>query len=241
MEQSHFEDLIHLEDTYWWHVAKRRLATRLLQSRFPAPGRLVEGGVGSARNLLEFRDLGYEVTGFDVMPEVVEHARQRGLSDVRRHDLSEPWPLAPDSVRAVVLLDVLEHVDNPVQVLRNVSRILQPGGGIVLTVPAYPLLYSSWDERLGHRRRYTSRVLRAQATEAGLKVERITHWNSFTLPAACLVRGMDRVLGRDAGSQFPRVSPVVNSALLGCAALERGWLTRIGVPFGLSIVGVFSK
>ena len=153
MEQSHFEDLIHLEDTYWWHVAKRQLATRLLQSRFPAPGRLVEGGVGSARNLLEFRDLGYEVTGFDVMPEVVEHARQRGLSDVRRHDLSEPWPLEPDSIRAVVLLDVLEHVDNPVQVLRNVSRILQPGGGIVLTVPAYPLLYSSWDERLGHRRR----------------------------------------------------------------------------------------
>ena len=241
MEKSHFEDLIHLEDTYWWHVAKRQLATKLLRSQFPAPGRLVEGGVGSSRNLLEFRDLGYRVTGFDVMPEVVEHAKQRGLSDVHQHDLSEPWPLAPDSVRAVVLLDVLEHMDEPVQVLRHIAQVLEPGGGVVLTVPACPFLYSSWDVRLGHRRRYTARVLRAQALEAGLKVERITHWNSFTLPAACLIRGMDRVFSRDAGSQFPRVSPVVNSALLGCAAMERGWLTRIGVPFGLSIVGVLSK
>ena len=241
MEQSHFEDLKHLEETYWWHVAKRRLATRLVQCRFPAPGRLVEGGIGSSRNLLEFQDLGYEVTGFDLMPEVVEHAKQRGLTDVRQHDLSEPWPLEPESVRAVVLLDVLEHMDDPIQVLRNVSRILQPGGGVVLTVPAYPLLYSNWDERLGHRRRYTARVLRSQASDSGLKVERITHWNSFTLPAAGVVRGLDRVFGRDAGSQFPRVSPVVNSMLLGCAAMERGWLTRLGVPFGLSIVGVLSK
>lgn len=122
MEKSHFDDLIHLEETYWWHVAKRQLATTLLLGRFPAPGRLVDGDLCSSRNLRGFRDLGYKVTGFDVMPEVVEHTTQPSFNEVHQHDLSKPWPLAPNSVRAAVLLDVLEHMDEPVQVLRSAKR-----------------------------------------------------------------------------------------------------------------------
>ena len=61
MEQTHLQNLIDLEDSYWWHVAKRELAIRILQKSFPPPGRLVEGGVGSARNLLEFQEMGYDV------------------------------------------------------------------------------------------------------------------------------------------------------------------------------------
>jgi SAM-dependent methyltransferase len=241
VDNVHFEDLITLEDTYWWHVAKRLLVKKVLQEEFPPPGRLVEGGIGSSRNLIEFRELGYEVSGFDLLPEVVEHGRSRGIADVRQHDLTVPWPLEPESTRAVVLLDVLEHMPDPVQVLRNVKTILRPDGGVVLTVPACPMLYGSWDQRLGHYRRYTVKELRSHAVQAGLKVRRISYWNSFTFPAAVVVRGMDRLLGRDAGSQFPRVSPTVNSLLLGCAAVERWWLQRLGVPFGLSIVGVLAK
>ncbi|MCA9057796.1 MAG: methyltransferase domain-containing protein, partial [Planctomycetaceae bacterium] len=110
MDPSHLQELVSLEDSYWWHVAKRQLVTRLLNRHCPPPGRLVEGGIGSGRNLVEFREMGYDVTGFDLMPESVDHVRNRGIDDVQVHDLGTPWPVDPGSLRAVVLLDVLEHV-----------------------------------------------------------------------------------------------------------------------------------
>lgn len=241
MDPSHLDELIELEDSYWWHVAKRKLVTRLLKKHFPPPGILVEGGVGSARNLVEFKQLGYEVHGFDIMQESVEHAHGRGLEHVQQHDLSQPWPLDVGSVRVAVLLDVLEHLENPVEVLTHVSHVLEPDGGIIVTVPAYPWLYSNWDRSLGHFRRYTAKTLQRHASEASLQVEWLSHWNSFSLPVAVAVRGYQRVVPRDDKPDFPRVSPLMNRMLLSMASCERGWLNKAKSPFGLSLVGVLRK
>jgi SAM-dependent methyltransferase len=241
MEHHHLQELIELEDRYWWHVAKRSLVASLLQKHFPPPGLLVEGGVGSGRNLVEFQRLGYEVSGFDVMPQAVQHVQQRGLERVQVHDLGAAWPLPEQSVRAVVMLDVLEHTPDPVAVLRHAREALAPGGGMVVTVPAYPWLYSNWDERLGHYRRYTAGELIRQAREASLEVVRVTHWNSFSLPAAVVVRTLDRLRRQDRPAEFPRVSSAVNRLLCGAAAVERSWIRRFAAPLGLSLVGVFRK
>ena len=241
MDKRHFDELIQLENTYWWHVAKRQLAVDLLQTYFPPPGRLVEAGIGSARNLLAFQELGYHVTGLDIAPEAVDRGHQCGLHDIRQHDVCSPWPIEGESSRVAVMLDVLEHVADPVQVLRYAAATLEPGGGLVITVPAYPQLYGDWDRRLGHVRRYTRRQFRSQAAEAGLSVVWTGHWNAFTLPAALVSRGLDRLLRRDRPPLFPRVTPSVNRLLLGCARVERWFLYRVGIPFGLSIVGVLKK
>ncbi len=241
MDPSHLTELVELEDSYWWHVAKRNLVLSLLKKHFAPPGRIVEGGIGSARNLLAFRDRGYDVTGYDVMQESVDHARQRGLDDCHVHDLHEPWPLEENSSRAVVLLDVLEHLADPVQVLRNAHSILEPGGGVVATVPAYPWLYGRWDKQLGHYRRYTAPELREHAEAAGFQVTWLNRWNSFTLPAALAVRTFDKVFPRQESPEFPRVSQGVNRALLATADMERWVMFRLGIPVGLSLVGVFTK
>ncbi len=241
MEYHHLQELIELEDRYWWHTAKRALAVTLLQCHFPPPGLIVEGGIGSGRNLVEFQKLGYDVAGFDILPQAVEHVRQRGVEQVRVHDLCAAWPLEPESARAVVMLDVLEHTAEPVEVLRHAHETLAPGGGLVVTVPAYPWLYSNWDKRLGHYRRYTAKELARQAQAASLEVVRLTHWNAFSLPAAMVIRTLDRLLGRDRPAEFPRVSPWMNRLLGAVAAAERRWLTRCGAPFGLSLVGVLRK
>lgn len=243
MDPKHLDELVDLEDSYWWHVAKRNLVMGLLDKHFAPPGRIVEGGIGSARNLLEFQEVGYHVTGYDVMQESVDHARNRGLEDCHVHDLHEAWPLEKNSTRAVVLLDVLEHLADPVAVLKNAYEIIEPGGGVVATVPAYPWLFGKWDEQLGHYRRYTSKELRTHAEEAGFKVSWLNRWNSFTLPAAVAVRTWNRVFPRNEEStpEFPRVSGAVNSALLTAADCERWVMKRCGVPVGLSLVGVFTK
>lgn len=136
MDARHLSELAELEDGYWWHVAKRQLAVQLLSRFAPPPGLLIEGGVGSSRNLLEFRQMGYDTIGLDVMPEAVDMARQRGVEGVQLHDLEDAWPVDSGSARVVVLLDVIEHLAEPVIALEHAWRALQPGGALVVTVPA---------------------------------------------------------------------------------------------------------
>ena len=243
MDPGHLDELIQLEDSYWWHIAKRRLVTKLVEEHFPAPNHVVEGGIGSCRNLEEFRKRGYTVTGFDIMPASVEHGKNRGLDDVRIHDLSQPWPLEDESTGAVVLLDVLEHMEDPVTVMQHARRILKPGGGIVFTVPAYPWMFSDWDKRLGHFRRYTVAELKSQAEQADLEVTWLNRWNAFSMPAAVAVRGYQRCFPAEAerAPEFPRVSPFVNQTLLSLASMERWAMGKAKIPFGLSLVGVLTK
>ena len=90
MDPKHLEELIAVERSYWWHVAKRELVTDLLLRHFPPPARLVEGGVGGGANLLACRDLGYRRVG--LRPDAraaVEHCRKLGVEDVRTHDLEQ--------------------------------------------------------------------------------------------------------------------------------------------------------
>ena len=240
MDANHLDELVELEETYWWHVAKRELVLKLLNRYVPSRGLLIEGGVGSCRNLLEFRRQGYDVAGLDVMPEAVDLAHARDLNQVHLQDLAEPWPFDEGSACAVVLLDVLEHMADPVAALRQAHRALAPGGAVIVTVPAYEWLYGEWDRALGHYRRYTAGQLRSQAHEAGFEVQLLTHWNAFTLPAAVAVRGFQRLQPRSAPAEFPRVSAWTNRLLLGFARIERSLIGRLPVPCGLSLVGVLT-
>jgi len=241
MELAHLQELVALDATYWWHLAKRALVCELLERFVPPPGRVVEGGIGAGGNLAAFAARGYQVTGFDMMPESVAHCRQGGLGDVHLHDLGQPWPLASASARAVVLLDVLEHIPDPASILRHAESVLEPGGGIVVNVPALPSLMGPWDRALGHLRRYTRSLLVKEAGQAELRVAWLSHWNAFCLPAAWPARMVEKVLGQARPAEFPRVSPAVNALLLRCAALERRVIRRRSLPVGLSLLAVLTR
>lgn len=241
MDPKHLEELIAVENGYWWHVAKRELVLQVLRRHFPAPARLIEGGIGGGANLLAYRAEGYEVSGFDVMPDAVTHCRSLGVENVRVHDLEQPWPVEGPPARVVVLLDVIEHVAQPVDVLRNAAATLDKNGGIVVTVPAIPALMGPWDRMLGHHRRYSRRLLREQAVEAGLRVDWLSSWNAFTLPAAVAVRMMEKVGRSSRTAEFPRVSPRLNRLLIALARTERRVITATCVPMGLSLIGVLKR
>ena len=241
MDQKHLDALIAGERSYWWHVSKRALVIELLRRHFPAPARLVEGGVGGGANLVAFRDLGYRVSGFDVIPESVAHCHELGLDDVRTHDLQQPWQITDGPAQVVVLLDVLEHIPDPIAALRSAAATLDEGGGIVVTVPAIPALMGPWDRMLGHYRRYTRRMLRAQARAAGLQVAWVSHWNAFTLPPALVMRTLEKLGRQKRSAEFPRVSPAVNALLIATAGAERRLIRTVGMPAGLSLVGILKR
>src|SRR6185312_8193629 len=82
-----------------------------------------------------------------------------------------------DDYDAVVALNVLEHIPDDVGALRSFTRLLRPGGAVVLIVPAFPIAMSAFDRAIGHQRRYRKHTLRAAVQAAGLQLEVIRHVN----------------------------------------------------------------
>jgi SAM-dependent methyltransferase len=241
MDPAHLQELARLEESYWWHVAKRSLACGLISKYAQPDDLIVEGGVGAAANLRHLQDQGFRVHGLDLLPEAIDQCARRGIQNATLHDLCQRWPVAPQSARVVLLLDVLEHLPQPVEALKHAAATLQEQGKLILTVPAWPSLYSDWDQRLGHFRRYSSRELRRHLDAAGLELQWHSAWNAFTLPVAICLRSWRRYFPKDGPAEFPRVSAWMNRLLLRMAAWERAWMQVGRIPTGLSLVAVASK
>ena len=141
----------------------------------------------------------------------------------------------------VALLDVLEHIEDDVAALRALRASMRADSVLVITVPALPRLFSSWDAALGHHRRYSRRVLRDAVTAADLRVVRCDYLFPELLPLALGRLAVDR-WHRPAGpaavpvADFPdlptwvdRVAFVVSRCTAAC---RRVW------PLGTSLVVV---
>jgi SAM-dependent methyltransferase len=113
------------------------------------------------------------------------------LEDVRVAGLNA-LPFEDASFDLVTTLDVIEHIDDDVAALREMRRVARPEGRLLVTVPAYPALWSSHDELNHHRRRYTRETLLAAVERAGWQPLRTTFFNSLLLPVAAAYRLAER-------------------------------------------------
>jgi SAM-dependent methyltransferase len=134
-----------------------------------------------------------------------------------------------------ILINVLEHIQDDGGALQELAGLLKPGGRVILWVPAFSLLYSDFDRRIGHHRRYRRTTLRAQLSHAGYHVRDIRYVNAVGAIAWLVVA---RFLRRTPTSGTPvRVFDRYFVPVL--KQLERRWCP----PFGQSIfaVGVWPR
>jgi SAM-dependent methyltransferase len=104
-------------------------------------------------------------------------------------------PLPDRTVDAVVMLNVLEHIDRDADALREAWRILKPGGIAVIEVPAGPDLFDDYDRQLMHHRRYDMQTLAGRAREAGFEILRRSHLGFLVYPAFWAVKKKNRRFG----------------------------------------------
>jgi SAM-dependent methyltransferase len=165
-----------------------------------------------------------------------------------RFDLTR-CPLPDACVDAVVMLNVLEHINAQEAALEQVRRILKPGGVLVIEVPAGPHLYDYYDRHLRHYRRYARRDLVAACTQAGLISLEISHLGFWVYPAFWFVKKMNRWLQPETNEQGEelvtrQISGSGSSRLMKLAmGFETYCEKRFAVKysFGIRCTGVFRK
>lgn len=255
-DPSCFNRIFVVEDRHFWFRARRRIISTIVSqlTHDLVPGfRVLEVGCGTG-NILQALDLGCPrgaVIGMDLFAEGLHYARRRTScplvqGDIRRSPFNTQFHI-------VGIFDVLEHLPDDVQMLRDLYAMLTPGGMLILTVPANPSLWSYFDEASHHCRRYELRTLGRKLNDAGFKIEYITHYMASIFPLVWLARRLASLIGwraahkkedrsRDLALREFRVTPVVNGLLSFLLAQEERVIAKRGrLPFGASLLAVARK
>ncbi len=236
-DAAYFALMADVAGTHWWYVGRRAILADLLAGRVPAGGTAVDVGCGTGEVLRLLADLGAgRVAGTDLSTDALAVARARGGGVLQ--SVAESLPFRTGSADVVVSLEVIEHLDDDVAALRELVRVSVPGAAIVVTVPAYPWLFSEHDVRAAHRRRYTRPALHRAVEAAGLEIERSTGYYAFLVPLAALLRKTPLRRLFPATDEEVSSVPVVDTVLRLLAGLERRLLRRVDLPVGLSFAVV---
>lgn len=162
-------------------------------------------------------------------PDLRARLTQRGLQTCA--DVAQ---LPADSVDAVYSLNVLEHIADDAAAVRELYRVLRPGGRLLIYVPAFELLYSAMDRKVGHLRRYRRHQLAAVLSEAGFRLERIAYADSLGFLAALAYRW----IGSDDGTINLRALTLYDRAVFPLSRLLDRALQRY---FGKNLFVIASK
>ena len=116
------------------------------------------------------------MSGIQLKKKFGSHPR---LAGVEKFDLEEP--LAPNgkTFQTILLINVLEHIQDPQVALRGLLSKLAPNGKLLVLVPAYRWLYCQLDRQLGHHRRFNRKSLTQELDEAGYRIENLRSFNAM--------------------------------------------------------------
>jgi SAM-dependent methyltransferase len=240
------------EGTHPIDVASRRRARAALRRHVRADHReavLLEIGCSSGFLLQELMGDWPEglVIGSDYIPGPLSRLATR-LPDLPllRFDLIK-CPLPSSSVDAAVLLNVLEHIEDDEAAVRQVARILKPGGVAVVEVPAGPRLYDAYDKYLRHFRRYELKEVSQLLERAGLTVVTESHLGCVLYPAFVFIKRRNQ-RWLDAPEQVQRamverdIRRSGQGPLLKVTTAIEEWLARwVSFPVGIRCVAVALK
>lgn len=237
------ESLYHLhyqqEESHWWFAARTQIVLRIIEryGNLKPGDTILDIGCGTGAIMKELSKK-YNMVGIDMSPLAVEYSKKRGLKDVFLMP-AEEFPKEKFDVKAVTLLDVIEHIDDDVSVLKTARDIVGKEGRVIVTVPAHQWMWSAHDQANHHKRRYTKAMLRASLEAAGLEPVKFTYYNTLLFPLAAVKKFIDRGKNVDeATNEVDQPSPLVNTLFKAIFASEKHFVPAMNLPYGVSLLTV---
>lgn len=235
MEKQEYRCLAERERFYFWNIGRREIIQEALRRNLTSTdNEILDVGCGPGGNIWALKNFG-RVTGLDLSEEALRFAKDLGFVKLIKSDACQ-MPSPNESFNLISSLDVLEHIEEDEKVMREVFRILKSDGIFLVTVPAFPWLWSAHDEALHHVRRYTRKELLSKLERTGFKIKECSY---FVMPAVPI--NLIRKLYKKEGSYDVDISPTVNQIFLFLLRCERYLMRFTPLPFGSSLVAVAQK
>jgi SAM-dependent methyltransferase len=246
MKKEEYEVLFNIEENYWWYVGLRQLVLSFIDGIKEKRDNLIilDAGCGTGKTLDDCR--AYKSYGMDFSEEAITYCKLRGLDKLVRGTICQV-PVKKGSFDVVISLDVLYHknIEDDVKALKELSRVTNKDGILVLNLPAYNFLRGRHDEAVHTKRRYTIKDLKIKLEESGFEIERITYRNTILFPIAVTKRIMEKFSPIDSENARSDLKPLpywLNKIFTLLLLLENKLITSgINFPFGLSVFCVARK
>ena len=213
---SGLDTLYASEKEHFWFVARREKIVKLFKKHTKKSARVLEIGAGTGYIAQGLQKERYQVAIGEMHLSGLKYGKQSGIEECYQFDLFDP-PFI-EEFDAIRMFDVLEHLENDVNALYQVSKMLKLDGILFLTVPAHKWLWSRLDTLSFHKRRYSKKMLKQKVEQAGLQIREAGFFFILILPLLYLRRLMDRDNGEaikdSEGPSLAKFNPIMNKILL---------------------------
>ncbi len=225
---------------HWWWRAREAIILDILRGlRLPPHLEILDVGCGDAVAFPVLSEFG-SVRGIEVDESLLDPNgpyRER----ISTRYLGDPIYDGPEwSFDLITGLDVIEHIEDDRAAVAAMTRMLRPGGHMVLTVPAFELLWDHHDDINNHFRRYTASRLRKALEGQGLEIKQIRYAFRALFIPKLLVRMLNSTRSQKV-AQHSIPAPAVNKTMRALCLAEDRLLRHVPVPFGTSVLAILQK
>jgi SAM-dependent methyltransferase len=246
MQAQDFEDLYNLEERFWWFVAMRHITDTVIRHDLQRPSLdILDAGCGTGYNIQHYEKPGHRVFSFDVSSDALAGVRKRGVRKVCQASVTH-IPYRSEAFDLVVSFEVVDQLqaDGALDALREMHRVLKPGGSLYIRLPAFEWMRSSHDEDIATAHRYTRPELVALLQRAGFEIRLASYANTLLFPVVLLKRSLKKFgVGRGSDVKpLPAGLGWIDGIFRNLLAAEARLLdTNRRFPFGLSIIAYAKK
>jgi SAM-dependent methyltransferase len=240
MRSEYAERYGELYRRHWWWRAREEYLVEVLRRYLPShqSSRILDVGCGAGLFFGRLSEFG-SVRGVET--DATMKTGRPEIDDRIHWGTLESFP-ADSTFDAILMLDVLEHLADPLPPLRRALGLAADRGVLVATVPAFRSLWTSHDAINEHFERYTRRPFGELLRTAGWRVETLRYFFHWTFPAKLAVRLVEAMRpARDTTPELPRIPPEpLNRTLYLLSRLEQRLLAPVGLP-GSSLLAVATR
>lgn len=242
MNTAEYQNMFDNEDSHFFYVANHTIFIHLLSKHLDPKRKyeILDAGCGTGLFAQKLKRFG-RVSGIDYHPEAVRLSKKRGIKAIRG-DISH-LPYRAKTFDVVTCIDVIYHqsIRSDVKFLRELKRVLKPGGTLLLRAAAHPWLMSRHDTYVMTRERYTKQHLENVFHEAGFAVCKISFMNSLLFFPAVLKAAKEHMLPSYHHSVIGAAPSWLNRAATNALIAEQFVLERTDMPIGNGLLVIAQK
>ena len=242
MQEIVYHTNYELEDSYWWFLARNVIVRNLIFKfcSLKSGDEVLDVGCGTG-GFAKFLSEYYDVLCLDTSSLALEYCSKRGLKKLYNMTLGE-FPKSDNNIKAILMLDVVEHIEDDNKVIKEVFDALPSNGYFISTVPSYQWLWSKHDEIHLHYRRYNKNNYNELLLKNGFQIDYSSYYNFLLFFPAVIKRLFDKILKiKDNNKPIDEMTPMMNRIFHKIFSFEEKLLGKISLPFGLSIITIARK